>query len=334
MNDAQPITTLGAVSVGGRLFVREAGAEGAAIGTISALRHALLITHEEDAVNDKDTHQEIDLGGQVAIVTGGGRGIGRAMAQALANAGAAVAVVARSPDQLAETVALIEGAGGRGIAITADVTDQQAVAKMVNEVEQQLGPVDLLVNNAGVLGPAGPTWEVDGDEWWRCVDVNLRGPFLCSRAVLPGMVARHSGRIITTASGAGTEPWPYGAAYAIAKGAAISFSENLAAETKEHGISVFSIHPGFVRTAMTEGAAASPDQEKWCDGMFRTSLAEGYPFECVLPEHAAKLVTFLASGRADALSGRYVSVDDDVAEMVSRAEEIQEGELYALRLRT
>ena len=318
----------------GQLFVGEDGAEGTAIGTVNEPRCALAITDKEEEVNDKDIHQAIDLAGQVAIVTGGGRGIGRAMAQALANAGAAVAIVARSPEQLAETVALIEEAGGYAIAVTADVTNQQAVEKMANEVEQQLGPVNLLANNAGLLGPVGPTWEVDSGKWWRCMDVNLRGPFLCSRAVLPGMVARHSGRIITTASGAGTEPWPFGAAYAIAKGAAISFSENLAAETKEHGISVFSIHPGFVRTAMTEGAAASPDDEKWCDGMFRTSLAEGYPLECVLPERAAKLVTFLASGRADALSGRYVSVDDDVAEMISRAYEIQEGGLYALRLRT
>ena len=125
-------------------------------GTISELRRALAVTHKEEAVNDKNVHQEIDLGGQVAIVTGGGRGIGQAMAQALANAGAAVAVVARSPDQLAETVALIEGAGGRAMAVTADVTDQEAVEKMVNEVEQQLGPANLLAHNAGVLGPAGP----------------------------------------------------------------------------------------------------------------------------------------------------------------------------------
>ena len=283
---------------------------------------------------DSESVQGIDLTGQVAIVTGGGRGIGRAIAQALAKSGSAVAVVARSGDQLAETVALIEEAGGRAMAVTADVTDQQAVEKMVGEVEQQLGPVNLLANNAGVMGPAGPTWEVDGDEWWRCFDVNLRGPFHCSRAVLPGMVARRSGRIIITSSGAGTEPWPYGAAYAIAKGAAISFSENLAAETVDFGISVFAIHPGFVRTAMTEGAAASPDDEKWCGGLFRTSLAEGYPLQCVPPDRAANLVLFLASGRADALSGCYVSADDDVAAMLSCAEEIRQDELYALRLRT
>ena len=154
-------------------------------------------------------HQEIDLGGQVAIVTGGGRGIGSAIAQKLTKAGAAVAVVARSEDQLAETVTLIEGAGGRAIALPVDVTDQQAVERAVAETEQQLGPVDLLVNNAGVPGPPGPLWESDSGEWWWCIEVNLRGPFLCSRAVLPGMVARGRGRIITTASGFGLGPLSY-----------------------------------------------------------------------------------------------------------------------------
>lgn len=196
-------------------------------------------------------YQDIDLGGQVAIVTGGGPGIGRAIALALARAGAAVAVVARSSDQLAETVSLIEGAGGRAISSPADVTDEQAIEQMVNGVERQLGPVDVLVNNAGVLGPIGPIWQIDAAEWWRCIDINLRGPFLCSRAVLPGMIARRRGRIITTASGGGLGPSPYGA-YGISKAAVMRLSENLAAETREHGVSVFAIHPTFVRTAMSD----------------------------------------------------------------------------------
>jgi NAD(P)-dependent dehydrogenase (short-subunit alcohol dehydrogenase family) len=277
------------------------------------------------------TNEQIDLTGQVAIVTGSGRGIGRAMALALAKAGAAVAAVARTESQLAETVALIEQAGGRTIAYSLDVTDQQAVEQMACEVEQQLGPVDLLVNNAGAPALVGPLWEHDPNEWWRCIEVNLRGPYLCSRAILPGMVTRRSGRIITTASGAGLGPWPYSAAYAIAKCAAIRFSENLAAETRQHGICVFSIHPGFVRTAMTEAAAESPEDEKWLGGLFQKSLAAGRD---VPPERAADLVLFLASGKADALSGCFISVRDDVAEMVRRAEEIREGELHTLRLRT
>jgi NAD(P)-dependent dehydrogenase (short-subunit alcohol dehydrogenase family) len=273
----------------------------------------------------------IDLAGQVAIVTSGGRGIGRAMALALARAGAAVAVVARTADQLAETVALVEGAGGRAIACPADVTDRAAVEGAVAQVERQLGPVDLLVNNAGIPAPIGPTWEKDPDAWWRCVEVNLRGPFLCSRAVLPGMVTRRRGRIVTTASGSGLGPSPYASAYAAAKCAAIRFSESLAAETSGHGICAFSIHPGVVRTAMTEPFAGSLDDETWFGGWFGKTLAAGRDTP---PERAANLVVFLASGRADALSGCYISVRDDVADMVRRAEEIRRDALHTLRLRT
>ena len=132
-------------------------------------------------MNSNDTGQEIDLGGQVAIVTGGGRGIGRAMAQALAQAGAAVAEVARSEDQLTETVALIKGAGGRAIALPADVTDQQAVEHMVAETERQLGPVDLLVNNAGGGGQVGPFWEIEPDRWWRCEVLDCRKEGICAK---------------------------------------------------------------------------------------------------------------------------------------------------------
>jgi NAD(P)-dependent dehydrogenase (short-subunit alcohol dehydrogenase family) len=276
-------------------------------------------------------NEHIDLTGEVAIVTGGGRGIGRAMAVALAQADAAVAVVARTADQLAETVALVEEAGGRAVAFPADVTDRVAIEGVVTQVEGQLGPVDLLINNAGAGGPAGPLWKTDPEAWWRCVEVNLRGPFLCSRAVLPGMVARRRGRIITTASGAGLGLWPYAAPYTVSKCAAIRFSENLAAEVAGHGIRTFSIHPGAVRTAMLEAYAGSPEDEKWFGGWFGKILADGRD---VPPEHAANLVVFLASGRADALSGCYISAGDDVADMVRRAEEIQQDALYTLRLRT
>jgi len=278
-------------------------------------------------MNNSDVYHDIDLGGQVAIVTGGGRGIGRAIALALARAGAAVAVVARSPDQLAETVSLIEEARGRAISVPADVTDERAIQHMVNEVERRLGPVDLLVNNAGILGPIGPVWDVDTDEWWRCMDINLRGPFLCAKAVLPSMVARRRGRIITTGSGGHRA---YGSAYQTSKAAITRFCEILAAETEQHGVSVFAISPGFVRTAMTEGAAESPEDEEWLGGSFRRMLAEGRDDP---PERAAELVLLLASGKADALSGCFIRVRYDLADMVARKEDIQEDELYTLRLR-
>jgi NAD(P)-dependent dehydrogenase (short-subunit alcohol dehydrogenase family) len=276
-------------------------------------------------------NKQIDLTGQVAIITGGGRGIGRAMALALAQAGAAVAVVARTGDQVAETVRLIEEAKGRAAAFRADVTDQEAVERMVADVERQLGSIDLLVSNAGHGGEIGAMWEVDPDEWWRCMDVNLRGPFLCARAVLPGMIARRRGRIVNTASHTGLILWPGSGAYGISKTAVIRFSEHLAAETQEHGIRVFAIHPGGVKTAMTASQFRSDAARKWFPEIYAyvATDPEGQP-----PELAANLVLYLASGKADILSGCYISVDDDLAEMLQRAEEIRRDELHTLRLRT
>jgi NAD(P)-dependent dehydrogenase (short-subunit alcohol dehydrogenase family) len=269
------------------------------------------------------------LTGHVAIVTGGGRGIGRAMAQALAMAGAAVTVVARSEDQLTDTVRLIEGAGGRALALAADVTDPRAVARMVEATEQQLGPVDVLVNNAGVGGPIGPLWEVDPEEWWRGVEVHLRGTFLCARAVLAGMIPRRQGRIINVVGGGAGRPYPYMSSYGCAKAAMVRLTDTPAAETQEYHIAVFAIRPGWVRTALTEEVLQSEAGQRWMP-QAHTPFEQGRDRP---PERAAQLVTFLASGHGDGLSGRCLFVGDDVAELVQRAEEIQREDLYVLRFR-
>lgn len=278
---------------------------------------------------DDPTSGQPDLTGQVAIVTGGGRGLGRAFAQALAAAGAAVAVAARSAEQLAETVVSITTAGGRAIAIPADVTNQQAIERMVAIVEQQLGPVDVLINNAGITTPLGPVWEVEPDEWWRCMETNVRGPFLCSRAVLPRMVARRRGRIINVASTAGLRAVPCNSAYSTSKAALIRLSEILAAETQHYGVQVFAINPGLVRTAMTEYLAESPEGQQWTPWI-REVLATSRD---VPPTGAVNLLLFLASGRGDALTGRFLNVTDDVVQLVRQQAEIEQGDLYTMRLR-
>jgi NAD(P)-dependent dehydrogenase (short-subunit alcohol dehydrogenase family) len=274
------------------------------------------------------------LSGQVVLVTGAGRGLGRVFAQTLAAAGAAVAVAARSYDEVEETAALIGEAGGQALALPLDVTDQRAVAQAVEAVQRQVGPVDLLVSNAGVAGPLGPIAEIDPVAWWHALEVNLRGVFLCARAVLPSMVARGRGRIINVSSSAGTKPWPYVSAYAISKAAVLHFTENLAKETRKQGVTVFSIHPGIVRTAMLEGALQTDAPPESPRGLVRDwfldRLAEGHE---VSPECAADLVLLLAQGKADALSGRFLSVYDDVRVLVARAEEIRRDNLYTLRLR-
>ena len=270
------------------------------------------------------------LDGQVAIVTGGGRGIGRTIAGGLAAEGAAVTVTARSVDQLAEAAAAIQAAGGRALALHADVTDLAAVERVVEETEQKLGPVDLLVNNAGVLGPLGPLWEVNLAEWRRCIEVHFTGAATTAHVVLPGMVRRGRGRIINVGSIVALRPTPYVSAYGIAKTALLRLTEALAAETREHSVHVFAIEPGAVHTAMIDELVTSPWLQKALPTVPREDPVRAWS---MAGEGAAQLCIRLAAGEADVLSGRFINVRDDLAELVRRAPEIEQGDLYTLRLR-
>ena len=198
----------------------------------------------------------------------------------------------------------------------------------MREVEKSLGSVNLLVNNAGLPGPIGPTWVTTPDDWWRRMEVNLRGPMLCSSAVLPGMIARGGGRIVNVASGAGTFAIPYLGAYVTSKTALIRFTEILALEAAQHGVKVFAIEPGTVRTAMAEHALESEEGQRWMP-WFAEIFERG---EDVPPDQAADLVVLLASGRADALSGRFFTIKDDVLGLTLRSREQELGDLQTLRL--
>ena len=270
-----------------------------------------------------------ELRGQAAIVTGAGRGLGRATALALAQAGVRVGVVARSEEQVAETAGAIRKAGGEALAVVADLSDAARVERLVREVEGALGPAELLVNNAAIMGPLGPMWEVDAGDWWRSFEVNLRGPYLCSRAVLPGMLARRRGRIINLSTSAATVAVAHMGAYVIAKTAIIRFTENLAAELLNSGVSVFAIDPGTVRTAMSAHLLESEAGKKWLP-WFRKLFDKGRD---VPPEKAAQLVVQLATGRADVLSGRFLSVADDLGKVLEQWEEVKHSGLYTLRVR-
>ena len=264
------------------------------------------------------------LAGQVAIVTGGGRGFGREIARALAKEGVKVAVVARSADQLAETVSLIQNESGHAIAVTADVTDSSAVYAVVEQVERELGAVDILVNNAGRLTSIAPVWESDPDEWWRDVEVNIRSVFLCSHAVLKSMTQRKRGRIVNFSSSG----MPKVSAYDCSKVAVTRFTDTLAQEVKEYEISIFAISVGPTHTELMDymiesevGRKWIPDLPKWLEGKWQ-------PVEL-----AGTLAVALASGKYDALTGRWISPEDNLEDMLRRIEEIEKDELYIWSVR-
>lgn len=265
------------------------------------------------------------LAGQVAIVTGGGRGFGREIARALAKEGVKVAVVARSADQLAETVSLIQNESGHAIAVTADVTDSSAVYAVVEQVERELGAVDILVNNAGRLTSIAPVWESDPDEWWRDVEVNIRSVFLCSHAVLKSMTQRKHGRIINFSSSG----MPKVSAYDCSKVAVTRFTDTLAQEVKELGISIFAISVGPTHTELMDYMIESEAGKKWLPDLPKWLKGKWQPVEM-----AGTLAVTLVSGKYDALTGRWVSPEDDLDEMLRRIEEVEKDELYIWSFRS
>lgn len=268
------------------------------------------------------------LAGQVAIVTGGGRGIGRAIATELAAAGAGVAVVARSVDEVEETVALIRSAGGNALGSVADVTDREAVQRIADAAESRLGPVTLLVNNAATLGAIGPLWEADPASWRLDIEVTLFGTFYCSQAVLPRMIERGAGRIVNISSMNAVWGLRYSSSYDCAKTAQLRLTEGLAGEVRDHRIAVFALGPGPVHTRLSE-ATADPSVAKWMS-------TRGFDFDVardsIAPEHAGRRVVQLATGYADRLSGRFMTVQDDLGELVAAAGRIDRDDLLTLRV--
>ena len=242
---------------------------------------------------------------RIALVTGGGRGIGANVARSLAADGWSVVVAARSRDQV-EAVA--EEIGGRGLEL--DVTSRESVERAVAEA----GDVDLLVANAGIGSHDGPTWELDPAEWWRTFEVNVLGVNLCCSAVIPGMLKRGKGRIVITGSGASYLPGAKATAYTSSKAAIGRYAETLNNEL-EGRIPVFVFSPGLVRTDMTDGFFS--DDAPWTP-----------------PELAPELVRKLASGDYDALAGLYLHAEhDDIDDLLARIDDVRENDLNAIRVR-
>ena len=246
-----------------------------------------------------------ELAKQRAFVTGGGRGIGENIARELAAAGMEVSVSGRTAKQV-EAVAA--GIGGR--AFVGDVAKPEEVERWFAE----LGPLDLLVANAGTGTHGGPPWELELDDWWRTFEVNMLGVHLCCSAAIPGMLEHGAGRIVIVGSGSAYLPGASETAYTSSKAAVCRYGETLANALRER-LPVFVISPGLVRTAMTEGHFS--DDAPWTP-----------------PECAPKLVRALATGEFDALSGRYLHAEHDPPESLrERIDEIVEHDWNASRLR-
>jgi len=251
-----------------------------------------------------------DLAGRIALVTGGGRGIGRAVALALAGEGADVAVAARSANELEETVSSIRAAGRRGEAIVCDVTERPSVDAMLTRVRTALGDPLILVNNAGVAASAKLTDTTD-EMWDRMLRVNATGAFYCTRAVLPLMLQAKWGRVINVASIAAKMGAPYIAAYAASKHALLGLTRAVAAEFAARGITVNAVCPGYVDTEMTDASSANIASRTGRSEQDARKILEGFSPQGRLMTAAevATLATFLCSDAARGVNGQGLVLD-------------------------
>jgi NAD(P)-dependent dehydrogenase (short-subunit alcohol dehydrogenase family) len=252
--------------------------------------------------------------GEVALVTGGGRGFGRAIAERLASEGSAVAVVSRSRNQLDDVVQAIRAYGGTAMAVTADVTDPGDVARAVGEIELALGPVTQLVSNAGVPGPFGPLWVTDPDDWWAAQAVHIRAPYLFLRALLPGMIARNRGRAVMVSALASELTIEALSAYSVGKAALNKLVALAAAELKHSAVKLFAIEPGFAATQMALDTYASPEVREYMPQVLPMIDAARGDADAALSRCAQRCADLL-SGRYDALSGRFLLPDDPIDAM-------------------
>lgn len=252
------------------------------------------------------------LVGQSTLITGAGRGIGRALALRLAAEGAHVTLTARTLPQLAAVAAEIERAGGKALVAAADVTDDAAVHRVAAAAAEAFGPISILVNNAGIGDPFGPVGDIDPLQWWATQKVHVLGSLLFIRSVISGMRARGGGRIINIVSRAGLQPVPNMSAYAVAKCTTIRLIEQVDLEERGHQIRAFALQPGNILTEMAHETMASPDAQRYIPegiAMLRGLTAASSDADL---KRTCDVVTALASGVYDALAGQYLDIAWDL----------------------
>jgi NAD(P)-dependent dehydrogenase (short-subunit alcohol dehydrogenase family) len=196
---------------------------------------------------------------KIALITGAGRGIGKAVALDYAREGAKLAICARTASEIEETAGEIKAAGAECFALECDVSQEEPVRKLIDEVEKNFGRIDVLINNAGVMTRPTPITELEIRKWDYTIAVNLRGPFLVTRAVLPIMMRQKSGAIVNVSSSIGRSAYANFAAYAASKWGLEGFTQTVAAEVRGRNIRVNSVEPGYVATKLTGYSGSSPE---------------------------------------------------------------------------
>ncbi len=249
----------------------------------------------------------------VAVVTGGGRGIGRAIARALSTAGYDLVLAARSASELEAVATEIGENGGQAVSVPTDLRDRAQIAQLA-ETAMGVGPVDLLVNNSGIAGPQGMMWDLDPDEWSQTMAVNVDAVFLCSRAFLPAMIERRRGSIVNIGSITGKRPLLGRSPYATSKLALVGLTRTLALETGPFGVRVNLISPGFVEGPRIDWVI---DRQAEARGVPSTVVREDFTAQSPLgrltsPEDVASTVVFLASDAAAAITGADINVSSGV----------------------
>jgi len=275
-------------------------------------------------------HQAGRLAGKVALITGAGRGIGRAISLAFAAEGARLALAARTSGELEETAVQAGALGAECLVVPADVTRREDIDALARKTLGHYQTIDILVNCAGIGGPVGLLQDNDVDSWIETIQVNLVGTYLGCRAVIPTMIAQGRGKIINLSGAGATNAWDNMSAYCASKAAVVRLTEVLSLELAPHNVQVNALGPGSIHTRMWEemrdDAAAANATHIYEQGKIVTS-GGGAPIE-----KAADLAVFLAGETSGTLSGRMISaVADDFANMPSRIPEIMGSEAYTLR---